>query len=140
MNYEEMLNARENANGKGTSLPIGVLRQQQIEQKYRYVLTLKPTLADSRTFQDALQHDHDWSMKHAGKHQVSYEMADNNRLLLEQGTFQTLAQLLDANPAVVATVGFVDQMVAQLMDYATNLHADGIYQLCFAPQVLMNLQ
>lgn len=134
MNYEEMLNARENANGKGVSLPIGVLRQKQIEQKYRYVVTLKPTLADSAAFRDALRNDHDWSMKHAGKHQLHYELDDNRTLLLEPGTYHTLAQLLDENPAIVATQGFVEQLIAQLMDLAGNLHADGIYQLCFAPQ------
>ena len=134
MNYEEMLNARENAGGKGTDVLIGVMRQTQVEQKYRYVVTLKPMLADNSAFRDALERDHSWSMKHAGQHQLQYELGEDNTLLLETGTYQTLAQLLDANPAVVATQGFVDELIGQLMNYAAKLHADGIYQLCFAPQ------
>lgn len=134
MNYEEMLNAREKAGGKGVDVLIGVMRQTQVEQKYRYVVALKPLLADSSAFRDALQRDHSWSMKHAGKHQVQYDIEDDNTLLLETGSFLTLDQLLQSNPAIVATQGFVDQLMAQLMDYAAKLHADGVYQLCFAPQ------
>ncbi len=137
MNYEEMLNARESAGGKGIDVLIGVMRQTQVEQKYRYVVTIKPLLADNGLFRDALQRDHSWSMKHAGQHQVTYELCDDNTLLLETGSFQTLDQLLDSNPAMVATQGFVDQLIAQLMDYAAKLHADGIYQLCFAPQNIL---
>ena len=134
MNYEEMLNARENAGGKGADLLIGVMRQTQVEQKYRYVVTLKPMLADNSAFRDALGRDHSWSMKHAGQHQLQYELGNDNTLLLEPGTYQTLAQVLDANPAIVATQGFVDELISQLMNYAAKLHADGVYQLCFAPQ------
>ena len=134
MNYEEMLNARENVGGKGTDVLIGAMRQTQVEQKYRYVVTLKPLLADDSAFRDALERDHSWSMKHAGQHQLQYELGDDSTLLLEPGSYQTLDQLLDANPAMVATQGFVDGLISQLMDYAAKLHADGIYQLCFAPQ------
>lgn len=134
MNYEEMLNARDKAVGKSTEVLFGTMRQRQIDQKYRFVVTLKPTLADSAAFRDALRRDHDWSMKHAGKHQLQYELENDNTLLLEQGSYLSLAQLLDENPAIVATQGFVDNLLAQLMDYTSKLHADGIYQLCFAPQ------
>ena len=134
MNFEEMLNARDTAGGKGVELPIGVLRQTQIDQKYRYVVTLKPTLTDNSAFRDALNNDHAWSMKHAGQHQLQYEVDGENTLLLEPGTFQTLAQLIDTKPAAVATQGFVEQMVTQLMDYAAKIHADNVYHLCFAPQ------
>ncbi len=142
MNYEEMLNAREAAGGKGTELPIGVLRQTQIDHKYRFQITLKPTLADNTAFRDGLQRDHDWGAKHADPHRLHYDIATdseasasgNTTLLLEPGNYQTLAQVLDANPAIVASAGFVDQMFSQLMAYASKLHANGIYQLCFAPQ------
>ena len=134
MNFEEMLNARNSAGGKGVEVPIGVLRQTQIDQKYRYVVMLKPTLADSAAFRDALGRDHAWSMKHAGQHQLQYELGSDNTLLLEPGSYQTLAQLLDANPAAVAAQGFSDNLISQLMNYAAKIHADNVYQLCFAPQ------
>lgn len=129
-----MLNARESASGKGTNVPIGVLRQIQIDQKYRYVVALKPTLADSSAFRSGLEQDHAWAMKHAGQHQLQYEIGNDNTLLLELGTYQTLAQVLDTNPAIVASEGFVEQLVTQLMNHAARMHADGVYQLCFAPQ------
>lgn len=129
-----MLNARESASGKSTDVPIGVLRQVQVEQKYRYVVALKPTLADSAAFRAGLERDHAWAMKHAGQHQLQYELGGDGTLLLEPGNYQTLAQLLDANPAIVATQGFVEQLVAQLMDYCSRLHGEGVCQLCFAPQ------
>lgn len=134
MNYEEMLNARENAGGKGIETPIGVMRQKQMDQKYRYVLTLKPTLADNSAFREALRNDHAWSSRHGGQHQLQFELGDDNTLLLEQGSFLTLAQLLDTNPAVVATKGFSEELVTQLMNYAARLHAENVYQYCFAPQ------
>mgnify|MGYP002855700790 CR=1 FL=1 len=134
MNYEEMLSAREAAGGKGTDVPIGVLRQTQIAQKFRYVVVIKHTLADSADFRQGLEDDHAWALKHAGKHQLQYEIGPGDTLQLELGTYQTLAQLLDSNPAIVATQGFVEQVVAQLMDHAIRLHAEGVCQLCFAPQ------
>ena len=134
MNFEEMLNARNNAGGKGVEVPIGVLRQTQIDQKYRFVVVLKPTLADNAAFRDALQRDHSWSMKHAGQHQLQYELDRDNTLLIEPGSYQTLAQMLDANPAAVATQGFTEQLISQLMNHAAKMHADNVYHLCFAPQ------
>lgn len=129
-----MLNARNSAGGKGTELPIGVLRQIQTEQKYRFTVTLKPTLADSAAFREALGRDHAWSMKHAGQNQLQYEVQSDNTLLLEPGSYQTLAQMIDANPAAVAAQGFTEQLIAQLMNCAAKMHADNVYQLCFAPQ------
>ena len=134
MNYEEILNAREAAGGKGIATSVGVLRQQQIDQKYRYVLKVKPLLADDAAFLEALRASQSWSIHNAGPNQLQYELTDRSTLLLEHGAFQTLAQLLDNNPAIVATPGFTEGIATELMDYASGLHDAGVFQLCFAPQ------
>lgn len=129
-----MLNARANAAGRGVDTLFGVLRQTQINQKYRFMVALKHTIADDAAFREGLERDHDWSMKHAGAHQLQYEVCSDNSLLLEAGAYQTLAQVVDANPAVVATKDFAENLIGELMKCAAKMHASNVYHVCFAPQ------
>lgn len=138
MNYEEMLNAQEGVATHREKLPVGVFYRKQIEKKYRYVVELKPELADSIVFCEALKKEHQWTSKQMAKEQMHYELHEDSsgvyEMELEQGSFLTLSQLIDQNPAVVAGKGFIDHLVEALFDFTSKLHAEGIYHLCFAPQ------
>jgi len=137
MNFEEMLNAQEGLVPKREKLPFGDFYRKQIDGKYRFVVELKSSLTDSIVFCEALKKEQQWSQKQRDK-QLHYELHEDSggiyELGLEPGSYQTLSQLLFENPAVVAQKGFVDQLVSALIDYASKLHSEGIYHLCFAPQ------
>ncbi|MBQ7510823.1 MAG: hypothetical protein IJT53_07965 [Prevotella sp.] len=138
MNYEEMLNAQEGVATHRDKLPIGDFYRKQIEKKYRYVVELKPELADSIVFCEALKKEQQWASKQMAKEQMHYELHEDSsgvyELELEQGNFLTLAQLIDQNPAVVAGKGFIDHLIESLFGYTAKLHAEDIQHLCFAPQ------
>ena len=137
MNFEEMLNAQESLSSKREKLPLGDFYRKQIDGKYRFVVELNFMLTDSIVFCEALKKDAQWSLHQRTKHQLRFEAHEDSgglyEIELEPGNWQTLSQMLFANPAVVAQKGFADQVVCELMDYAEKLHADGVYHLCFAP-------
>ena len=137
MNFEEILNAQEAMLPKREKLPLGNFYRKQIDGKYRFVVELKDALTDSIAFCEAVKKDAQWSLRQRVKHQLHFESHEDSgglyELELESGNWQTLSQLLFASPAVVAQKSFTDQVVGGLMDYTEKLHAEGVYQLCFAP-------
>lgn len=141
MNYEEMLNSKDGVATMREMLPFGVLYKKQIDKKYRYVVELKPSLSDSIVFGDSLKKDIEWTAAHPSNFQLTYTAEGGERgireLLLEPGSYETLAQLLKSEPATVAAKGFVDNIVSGIFDIATKMHADGVYHLCFAPQNIL---
>ena len=88
-------------------------------------------------FCEALKTEQQWALHQRSKQQLKYELRyDGNTLSgieIEQGNFITLASLLDQNPAIVASKGFIDDFVKALFDCTAALHEEGIFHLCFAP-------
>ncbi len=123
------------------NMPFGVLVKKQLDRKYGYVLSVKATLLDSQSFRKGLEDDCETSGRLRMKQQIHYELQSHDDgtmdLGLEAGSFQTFEQLLFNNPAIVAKSGFVDEVVAQLMDTLEELHAKHIYLLCLAPENLL---
>ena len=138
MNYEEMLNAQDGAATHREELPLGVFYKKLIDRKYRNVLELKPLLADDVVFCEGLKTDQRLTAAFTGRQQLHYELHEDSsgvyELEVEQGNYQTFAQLLDSTPAVLARSGFIDHTVRSLFDVATRWHEQGVYYLCFAPQ------
>ena len=137
MNFEEMINAREGSMHRETTL-IGELHRKQVDGKYHHVVDLNPSLIDSIVFCEALKSDVEWSAKRMEKQQLHGLLhGDSNgvyEIELEAGSFLTLESLLKSNPAIVAQKGFIDEVFTSLVEYLDVLHAEGIYQLCLAPQ------
>ena len=140
MNYEEMLHAQDGTAQHREQLPLGTFYRKLIDRKYRHVVELKPSLTDSLGFCDALRRDQQASMEVNNAHQLHYELHEDSggiyELELQPGSYQTLAQLLDEEPAIVAAKGFVEDTVRTLIDLTEELHKKGIYQLCYAPQTV----
>ena len=135
MNYEEMLNKREGVAVQTEQTPLGTFYKKRIENKYRYVIELRPELAESLVFAEALKADSQHLLRGKTASLLDYQLNSDSagiyELELRQGNYQTLAQLLDANPAVLAQKGFADQMVSALIDVTEKLHEAGLFQLCF---------
>jgi hypothetical protein len=135
MNYEEMLNAQ-----RREQLPLGSFLRKTEDRKFHYAVELKPELAGSKAFCEALRRDQQIASVVNNSHQLSYELIEKDgrlcELELQAGNYLTLAQLLNNNPAVVAGQGFIDKSIEALMELTEKLHAQGIYHLCYAPQTV----
>lgn len=138
MNYEELLNAQDGTPTQREQLPVGFYYKKLIDQKYRHVVELKPSLVDSIVFYEALKTDQKTTLRLRSKQQLHYELHEDSggvyELELEQGNYQPLTQLLSNNPAIVASKGFVDNMIDALMNFTEELHRERIFHLCYAPQ------
>lgn len=137
MNFEEMLNAQEGQKPHREHTLLGSFYRRQVDGKFRYFIELRPDLTDSIVFCEALKAEQQWALHQRSKQQLKYELRyDGNTLSgieIEQGNFITLASLLDQNPAIVASKGFIDDFVKALFDCTAALHEEGIFHLCFAP-------
>ncbi|MBR1485152.1 MAG: hypothetical protein IJ612_05610 [Prevotella sp.] len=138
MNYEEYLNAQDGVATHREELPLGVFYKKLIDKKYRNVLELKTELVDDIVFCEALKAEQEKVAQITAPQQLHYELHVDSggvyEIEIEQGNFQTFAQLIDNNPAVVAQPGFIDNTVSSLLKFTTMLNEQGIYHLCFAPQ------
>ncbi|MBQ8159017.1 MAG: hypothetical protein IJ081_08400 [Prevotella sp.] len=137
MNFEEIVNAQEGSvHHDQTSF--GTLQREQIDKKYCQVLAVRKSLADRRDFQAALENAQRQTIGLRLKQQLHFQQGQDEkgglRLELEPGSYQTFAQLLNLNPAVVAKSGFVDNVVEQLCVLLSQLHEQGIYAACLSPQ------
>ena len=138
MNYEEMLKVQEGKSPHRELLPFGGFFRHQIDGKFRYVIELRPELTDNIVFCESLKSEQQWLLRQHSNQVLHYEVSNGGaqltEVMLEPGTFQPLSSLLRENPAVVAHRSFVDQIVESLFDYASQLHSQQIFYLCFAPQ------
>lgn len=141
MNYEELLNSKTGSKAKLTRMAIGQFAKKQVGEKYQNVLDVNPQLNDNIKFSEALKADCARNRELIHKYQLHFEPvmegSDVVRLLVEQGNYMTLAQLLDEHPALVAEKDFVDSLMRQLLDVTEYLHEKGVWHVCYAPQNLL---
>ena len=119
MNYEEMLNAQDGVAVHREQMPLGAFYRKQIDRKYRYVVDFRPELADSLLFCEGLRHDQQTAKDISDSHQLRYELHEDSggvyEIELQPGSYQTMAQLLEAQPSVLAQKGFVSNTIDALM-------------------------
>lgn len=134
------MNAQEGVAQSQEQLPLGTFYRKQIDRKYRNVVELKHELVDNLVFCQGLRRDQKSVAEVNDAHQLRYDLKEDSggiyEIEIQQGSFQTLAQLLNSNPAILASKGFVDQTVTGLMDLTQKLHEQGIFHLCYAPQTV----
>lgn len=136
MNYEEVLNANEAVDPHRGQLPFGTLQRQLVGNKYYYVLTVSPKLMGRIGFIGALKTALEQSGRIKSNHQLRSTLIDSEgglELEFEQGTFLTLEQLIDANPALMAKSNFLDDIVEGLLDVLEKMHEMTIYHVCLSP-------
>ena len=126
MNFEEMLNAQDGVALRREPMPFGAFYRKQIDRKYRYVVDLRADLTDSIVFTEGLKRDQQSVSTIDNKQQLRYELHEDSggiyEMELQPGNYQTLAQLLDSQPAIVAERNFVSNMLNDVMDFTEQLH------------------
>lgn len=141
MTYDEMLQAQNQTGKRGERMPYGTLYKKQTEGKYHFVLALRTDLTDDKRFLSGLNDDQQQQGKLHMKQLLRYEVKKTERgeteLTLEAGSYQTLAQLLDNDPAIVAKAGFTDHLAEELLEMVGKMHQQQVYYGCFAPQNIL---
>ena len=137
MNYEELLDSRNTASGKYTQLPFGVLHKQQIDGKFENVVDIRPSLVNNLRFYVCLKKNCEANQHLKHNCQLHFspmeEVGSIRHLIVERGQFISLAELLHEDPAKIGQTGFIEHFVTDLLEYASWLHQQGIYHVCFSP-------
>lgn len=137
MNYDELLEIKQEKERGICNIPFGTLCRKQIDNKFVHVVELKPQLVDSLVFTEALKRECQENLTIKHPRQLHFEViADSGGIYsyrLEAGNYQTLEQLLKDNPAIIAHSTWVEQLIEGLMELSDELERNGIYHLCFAP-------
>jgi len=137
MNYEELLESRNGAAMAKQSVPFGMMYKKMVDGKYNNIIDLRPELADSLVFSDAIATEAEQNKTIDHKRQLHFTLAKDSSGLygvnLEQGGYRTFAQLLVDNPSIVAMPDFVNNTIKNLLELTARLHDMGIYHICYAP-------
>ena len=138
MNYEELLEARNDSRQKKQWLPIGDFYRLQIEGKWRCVVDVRPEMYENLVFAKAMDEECKKNGTISNRHQIHFEAVREQgtvrQLNMELGNYITYDQLLLDYPAVVAQKDFLDNILESLVDITTTLHQQGIYHVCFSPR------
>ena len=98
MNYEELLEARNEGKKRQTLQPIGGYYREQVDGKWRGVVDIKPELNSNIAFTKALAEECERNKTLANHRQIHFtpvmEGSEISQLELETGTFLSFEQLL----------------------------------------------
>jgi len=140
VNYEELVEKRNALKTNRVQMPFGYFYKRQIDGKYSNFVEFHDELADNILFSDCVKKDSEASATLGDRRQLRFtpntgeEGSDGiYAVAVEPGNYQTIGQLLDETPAVVAQKGFVENAVDDLAKLLTALNEKGIQQICLAP-------
>ncbi|MBQ7513568.1 MAG: protein kinase family protein [Prevotella sp.] len=140
MNYEELLAARNSGRMNPTRLPIGDYYREQTDGKYRGVVDVRQDMQDNIVFCEALKQECEANKTLRNPHQLHFEPVmeggDVRRLMIELGTFMSVEQLINDNPAVVVEEEFAVNLLKGLVEATSYLHSKGIRHICFSPKTV----
>ena len=141
MNYEELLASKNQGRMNATRLPIGDYYRTQVDGKYRGVVDIREEMLHNIVFTKALEKECEQNKLLMNPHQLHFEPlgegSEIRQLQVEIGTFLSMKQLLDEQPAVVAEKGFIDQTLEALVNITTYLHEQGIRHICYSPSSVL---
>ena len=141
MNYEEMLASKNDGKLNRSRLPLGEYYRIQQDGKYIGLVTIRPELHESIVFSEALKAECERNKTLVNRYQLHFtpimEQNEVRQLELEPGVFMSMEQLLIDNPAVVAEKGFVENVLAALVEVTTYLHSQGIKHVCYSPKSVL---
>lgn len=140
MNYEELIVAKNNGRLNKARQPIGEYYRQKEDGKFRGKVDIRQELTDSIAFTRGLMHECEKNRTLNIHHQLHFEPVmegvDIKYLLVEPGNYMSFEQLLEDSPAVVASKEFLDNTLKALVEVTSDLHAQGIWHLCYSPRTV----
>jgi len=141
MNYEEVLESRDAKLLKIAKLPIGDMYKKLIDKKYQNVIKLRDDVVDDLVAQGDVDYECNVNTKLGGKHLLHFSPIRKEEhtigLLVEQGNFTNVKEMIVNNPSIVATPDFVDNIVESILDAAESLHDHEVYHVCYDPSTIL---
>ena len=141
MNYEELLESRDTRAMRIAKLPIGVFYKRLVNKKYSNVVKLRDDIVDNIIISGDLDYECRKNMSLTNSHQLHFSIIKKDKqcigLLVEQGNFTNIGDLLIENPSVVTTPDFIKNVIDELLDISEYLHNEKIYHVCYAPDTVL---
>lgn len=141
MNFEEMLEQREVKKTSKIRMPYGYFYKRLIDGKYSNFVQFHDELTEDIFFGHCVKAESDAvaSIDHKTQLHFSTNGEDDGvfAIAVEVGNYQTLEQLLNDNPAIVARNEFMSATLKTLFDFTAFLNSKGIYHVCFAPSNIL---
>ena len=145
MNYEELIETRDARKTNKVRMPFGFFYKRLIDGKYSNFVEFHDELADNVLFSDCVRKDCEASASINDKHQLRFTPNKGEgkgddavyAVAVEPGNYQTLEQLLNDEPSIVAKKGFLKETVTGLLDMVAALNEKGVYQVCLSPQNIL---
>ena len=141
MNFEEMLEQREVKKTSKSRMPYGYFYQRLTGGKYSNFVQFHDELTEDIFFGHCVKAECEAvaSIDHKAQLHFSTNGEDDGvfAIAVEVGNYQTLEQLLNDNPAIVARNEFLASTLKSLFDITKILNERGIYHVCFAPSNIL---
>ena len=140
MNFEEMLEQRDIKKTSKIRMPYGYFYKRLIAGKYSNFVEFLDELTEDIFFGHCVKKECEviGSINH--KNQLHFSTNDDDgvfAIAVEVGNYQTLEQLLNENPAIVARDEFLSSTLKSLFDITSTLNSKDIYHVCFAPSNIL---
>lgn len=139
-----MIESRDKRKSNKVRLPYGYFHKRLIDDKYSNFVEFNDELSDNILFSDCVKKDSEATSGISDRHQLRFvpnEAEDGSQsvfaVAVEPGNYQTLEQLLNDNPSIVARKDFLDNTVSDLANLLVVLNEHGIYQLCLSPSNIL---
>ena len=141
MNFEEMLEQREVKKTSKIRMPYGYFYKRLIDGKYSNFVQFHDELTEDIFFGHSVKAESDAvaSIDHKTQLHFSTNGEDDGvfAIAVEVGNYQTLEQLLNEDPAIVARNEFISATLKTLFDFTSYLNSRGIYHVCYAPSNIL---
>ena len=141
MNFEEMLEQREVKKTSKIRMPYGYFYKRLTGGKYSNFVQFHDELTEDIFFGHCVKVECEAVASIDHKTQLHFSTNDEDdgvfAIAVEVGNYQTLEQLLNDNPAIVARNEFMDSTLKSLFDITSLLNERGIYHVCYAPSNIL---
>ena len=141
MNFEEMLEQREVKKTSKIRMPYGYFYKRLTGGKYSNFVQFHDELTEDIFFGHCVKAECEAVASIDHKTQLHFSTNDEDggvfAIAVEVGNYQTLEQLLNDNPAIVARNEFMDSTLKSLFDFTSLLNERGIYHVCYAPSNIL---
>jgi serine/threonine protein kinase len=141
MNFEEMLEQRDIKKTSKIRMPYGYFYKRLIAGKYSNFVEFFDELTEDIFFGHCVKKECEviGSINHKNQLHFSTNGDDDGvfAIAVEVGNYQTLEQLLNENPAIVARDEFLSSTLKSLFDITSTLNSKDIYHVCYAPSNIL---
>ena len=141
MNYEEIVEARQNADPRGMHTPLGNLVRRKADEVWQNELQLNAQLKDDPLFAAALLHDQEQTRKLNDRQQLQFTIESDDAspyaILLGKGSMTTLEHYLGEHPAALARKGYIAEVLADMARLSDEAATLDMQLLCMHPSMIM---